>query len=142
MTMHLIRGMSSLNTRKHKAKSRATSEYEAEFHEHNKQARRDGMPQLQFKTVNDYIANREGTGVKVSKSKVFKPLKSKNLPARFVRETPVYPSKASSVGITGKAEVKQYSGDYMIGIATMHKSNLVPVGRDTNPTDYSTMRRN
>lgn len=141
MTMHLIQGMSSLNTRKHKAKPRDMSEYEEQFREHNKKARRDGMPQLQFKTVNDYIAYREGTGVKVSKSKVFKPLKSKTLPARFVRETPVYPSKASSVGIIGKAEVKQYSGDYMIGIATMHKSNLVPVGRDANPVEYATMRR-
>jgi hypothetical protein len=34
-----------------------------------------------------------------------------------------------------------YTGDYIIGIATMHKSNLVPVGRGDNPVDYATMRR-
>ena len=43
---------------------------------------------------------------------------------------------------TAKREVIQYSGDYVTGIATMHKSNLVPVGRGDNPEDYSTMRRN
>ena len=43
---------------------------------------------------------------------------------------------------TAKPRRTEYSGDYVIGIATMHKSNLVPVGRGDNPEDYSTMRRN
>ena len=42
----------------------------------------------------------------------------------------------------GKKEHQRYTGDYIIGIATMHKSNLVPISRDDNPIDYSTMRRN
>lgn len=140
MTMHLIRGMTSLNTRKPKAKSLPVDEYQAEFHEHNKQARRDGMPQLQFKTLDEYIAYREGSGSKMNK--IFKPMKPQSKPSRFIRETPVYPSKTSNGGTTGKVMPQQYSGDYMVGIAVMHKSNLVPVGRDANPTDYSTMRRN
>jgi len=43
---------------------------------------------------------------------------------------------------TARRETMRYSGDYVTGIATMHKSNLVPVGRGDNPEDYSTMRRN
>ena len=43
---------------------------------------------------------------------------------------------------TAKAEAKEYSGDYITGLATMHKSNIVPVGKDDNPVDYATMRRN
>ena len=35
----------------------------------------------------------------------------------------------------------EYSGDYIIGIATMHKSNLVPVGRGDDPKEYARMRR-
>ena len=31
---------------------------------------------------------------------------------------------------------------FIQGIATMHKSNLVPVTREGNPKDYATMRRN
>lgn len=57
------------------------------------------------------------------------------------RSTSRVPSLMSSGGNCAKRETKVYSGDYMIGIATMHKSNLVPVGRGDNPVNYSTMRR-
>ena len=57
------------------------------------------------------------------------------------RITPRVPSLMSSGGNCAKRETKVYSGDYMIGIATMHKSNLVPVGREDNPINYATMRR-
>ena len=43
--------------------------------------------------------------------------------------------------IEGKRAAKVYSGDYIIGIATMHKSNLVPVGRGNNAEDFAKMRR-
>lgn len=66
--------------------------------------------------------------------------------ATYRRETPNYPSLQVSSNIsngsTAKRESVQYTGDYLVGIATMHKSNLVPVGRDTDPKDFSTMRRN
>jgi hypothetical protein len=42
---------------------------------------------------------------------------------------------------TIKTDTQHYSGNYIIGIATMHKSNLVPVTRDGDPKEYSTMRR-
>ena len=57
------------------------------------------------------------------------------------RTTARLPSLMSGGGNCHKRETKVYSGDYMIGIATMHKSNLVPVGRGDNPINYSTMRR-
>lgn len=63
-------------------------------------------------------------------------------PKIFHRETPKYPSLApSSNASTAKKERLVYSGDYLVGIATMHKSNLVPVGREDDPVSYSTMRR-
>ena len=36
---------------------------------------------------------------------------------------------------------QQYTGDYIVGIATMHKSNLVPVGKGDDPKEYARMRR-
>ena len=63
----------------------------------------------------------------------------------FVRDTKEYPSLKTSDKIPescSKREANEYSGDYIIGIATMHKSNLVPVGRGDDPKEYSTMRRN
>jgi hypothetical protein len=63
----------------------------------------------------------------------------------YVRDTKEYPSLTTSDTIPGscaKKERREYTGNYIIGIATMHKSNLVPVGRGEDPTDYATMRRN
>ena len=47
--------------------------------------------------------------------------------------------------VAGSTTVKKsntYTGDYIVGVATMHKSNLVPVNRDQDAKDYATMRRN
>ena len=63
-------------------------------------------------------------------------------PKVYTRETPYYPSLNTTQGDTAKVEPQKYSGDYFVGIATMHKSNLVPVGRDQDARDYATMRRN
>ena len=60
----------------------------------------------------------------------------------YTRETPYYPSLNATSGSTAKVEPQKYSGDYFVGIATMHKSNLVPVGREQDARDYATMRRN
>ena len=63
----------------------------------------------------------------------------------YVRDTKEYPSLSTSDSIPTscpRKERKEYTGDYIVGIATMHKSNLVPVGRGTDPKDFSTMRRN
>ena len=58
------------------------------------------------------------------------------------RETQYVPSLMSNKGNTNKVEPRKYTGDYIVGIATMHKSNLVPVCKDDNPKNYATMRRN
>lgn len=34
-----------------------------------------------------------------------------------------------------------YSGTYVKGLATMHKSNITVVGSGDNPVNYATMRR-
>jgi hypothetical protein len=61
----------------------------------------------------------------------------------YYRETPSYPSESSNSPISyEKPERIEYTGDYIKGIAVMHKSNLVPVSAETDPRDYSTMRRN
>ena len=44
--------------------------------------------------------------------------------------------------IVGKSK-QQYTGERkLVGIATMHKSNMVPVNKNTKGSDYATMRRN
>jgi hypothetical protein len=46
------------------------------------------------------------------------------------------------VGAAAKKDSKQYTGDKMVGIGTMHKSNTVPVFSDQEAKDIATMRRN
>lgn len=67
---------------------------------------------------------------------VYKPIET------FVRETKHIPSLVS-VGYSScaKKEDKIYTGDKLIGIGTMHKSNAVPIFNDNEAKDISTMRR-
>ena len=63
----------------------------------------------------------------------------------YVRETPQYPSFKSSSSVrhaTAKREAQRYTGTLVRGIATMHKSNAVPVISQEEAEDISKMRRN
>ena len=51
------------------------------------------------------------------------------------------PSLDTGQGTTAMQPAKQYTGDKMIGIGTMHKSNMVPIFSDQEARDISTMRR-
>lgn len=50
-------------------------------------------------------------------------------------------SVVSSGGICGKAPTRKYTGTLIKGIATMHKSNAVPVIDEEQMRDISRMRR-
>lgn len=57
------------------------------------------------------------------------------------RQTKAYPSKTPTVHSTQKKEAPRYSGDEVMGLALIHKSNYVPVHRSENPKDVSKIRR-
>ena len=59
----------------------------------------------------------------------------------YVRETPHIPSLNSFGGSTAKVAPKVYTGDKVVGIATLHKSNAVPVFNSQDAVDISKMRR-
>lgn len=61
----------------------------------------------------------------------------------YVRETRKVNSLGSFVtgAVTSNNTKKVYTGDKMLGIAAMHKSNLVPVFTDESAVDISHMRR-
>lgn len=59
-----------------------------------------------------------------------------------VRETTKVPSLNSWVtGAVNCSMPMQYTGDKMIGIGTMHKSNAVPIFSDQEAVDIARMRR-
>lgn len=58
------------------------------------------------------------------------------------RETPRLPSRGAADHSGSTAPVtKVYTGDKVLGIATMHKSNAVPVFRAEDAVEISKMRR-
>jgi hypothetical protein len=74
-------------------------------------------------------------------------------PTRFdpvVRNSPVVdpkrlthniPSVDTGASVAAKKPVQQYTGDAMIGIGVLHKSNSVPIFSKQDATDISKMRR-
>lgn len=124
MSMHLVRGMSSLNNKKRKVK------------------RKPGWKEAE-KTHNEWLMRMGAHPSQLKKqTKEFK----EYVPEKpYQRETKQYPSLKTSdtvCGIAPKRKAQVYSGDYITGLATMHKSNIVPVGRGSDPKEFAQMRRN
>ncbi len=83
-----------------------------------------------------------------SMSTNFSKSKSKNVSSSFPlpkipagRETPQYASLDTGFVPLTKNLPFSYTGDKMKGIATMHKSNAVPVFTDNEAKEISSMRR-
>ena len=152
MTMSLVRGMTSLNTKKRKATKMTASKLERlqkEHREHNKHMKRLGCHNNMM-TFDEYVDYVHGN---------YKP-KSKpttnnfewNSSGQYRRLTEDIPSRISkdSFGPAVKKESMQYTGERkLVGIAMMHKSNLVPVFADDDDkngqkqaTEIAQMRRN
>jgi hypothetical protein len=66
---------------------------------------------------------------------------SYNLSASITRSTKHIPSRGDGMGSATLAPAKVYTGTKVKGIATMHKSNAVPVFSDEEAIDISRMRR-
>ena len=89
----------------------------------------------------------EKYGVELNANGSYTPRKMERSTAPLVqnhpyrRETPRYPSYSTGVGIGTKTASNIYTGTAMRGIATMHKSNSVPVFDDQHAKDLARMRR-
>ena len=70
----------------------------------------------------------------------FKNLKGYSL--EIPRKTTQHPSLDTGAAVAAKPEVKEYTGDAMLGIAQMHKSNAIPVFSQEQAESVSKMRRN
>jgi len=150
MTMHLARGLSTINTKKRKKKpltQKDIERYTIEWRKHNKAMRRANNHSLQYNTVDDYISYVRGEYKAPVKSRgTYTPDTS------WRRNDPKIPSAMEEAikngtfnrGCSGgtKKESPKYTGDLIVGIATMHKSNAVPVMRGTKQAEeIAKMRR-
>lgn len=132
MTMHLLGpAFTTISTRKRKNKSTTVNaKFAKEFADYNKQMKKLGAKP---KTLDEYIAYRQG--------KVKTQLRGTPMP-EYKRDDhrEKYPS-GDGIGTTYARKEKVYTGTLVTGIATMHKSNAVPVINQKQAEEIARMRR-
>ena len=114
------------------------SKLEQEWRSYNKRMRKNYLHFAQFDTVEEYAQYKKGKyKPKEGKFVEYKPKET------YRRETKEYPSvNTMSPSQTPRAERKEYTGDLIVGIGTMHKSNAIPIMRDTEQAkELARMRR-
>jgi len=110
------------------------------IHTHFKKVKEKKKPGWQQAQI-EYEAWLKKHGVDQNKQtkKSFIEYKINSEPYR--RQTPHYPSLNSFVGSATKPSPKVYTGDKLIGIGTLHKSNAVPIFSKEDAEDQAKMRR-
>lgn len=116
--MHLVRGMSSLNTKNRKVTRKPG--WEKAQAEHDKWLMSKGVHPTQLKN---------------------KPKSVHKSVEPYRRETPDIPSLNSMKGTAFVKNPNKYTGTLIKGIATMHKSNAVPIIDREQAIEVSNMRR-
>lgn len=70
----------------------------------------------------------------------------KNVKIKEVQQTAAATKRVSNpmsmMGLTPKPAQKVYTGEKIVGLATMHKSNIVPIFNQEAAVDVAQMRRN
>jgi hypothetical protein len=161
MTMHLQQGLSTINTRKTRKLPKMTKgklkELELRWREYNKSMKQKYLHHMRYDTLDEYIEYCYGLKKKPDprdRSTFKTRIPETNWRADADREhREKYPSlmeqsmkngtfNTSMDGKGTKKEPMKYTGDLIQGIATMHKSNAVPVMKGTDQAkDIARMRR-
>ena len=132
MTMHLLGpAYTTTNTKRRKTTNKGvTAKYAQDWVDYNKQMKRIGST---TKTFDEYVQYRQGN---------YKPkLRGTPLPDYQVSDhRQKYPS-GDGIGVTFAKKPNEYTGTLIKGIATMHKSNAVPVINQDQMEEISRMRR-
>ena len=141
MTMSLARGLSTLNTKKRKPKKFTDNQKqknEVDRRAYNKRMKRLGLhnQQMSSEEYEQYLLGNYKTKTK----KKFESYVAPKNP--YYRETPHIPSNGNGIGNCYKKQTDTYTGTLITGIATMHKSNAVPVTNQKQAIDIANMRRN
>ena len=140
MSMHMIKGIYAPKSKRRKAKKLDMSKVEVQWRQYNKDMRRKHMHSCQFDTLDEYVAYISGK---------LKPTKRKFVtyePTPTVPQ-PHYPSVSPKSPVHGipqagrRKERQVYTGDYIVGIATMHKSNAVPITNQEQAIEIARMAK-
>ena len=128
MTMHLLPPMFSTT-----GKSKGKAKFRTAAHAQRARMNEESWEELQKRWGIEAEEKKKQRGLSAPVSK------PKTEPYR--RETVRYPSLNSEAGIATLPPQKVYTGDAMIGIGQLHKSNAVPIFSKEDAIDISKMRR-
>ena len=142
MTMQLVGPyMTTTSYKKRKQKQRTKNQqlqFEKQHREYNKNMKRIGA-HSQMMTIDEYDLYVRG---------MFKPKKQESKPYvpkdNYKRPQQKVPSLGDGIGSAPVKEQMTYSGErQLLGIATMHKSNMVPIfaDRKEEAKEIASMRR-
>ena len=147
MTMHLMGPYMTTTQYSRKRKKRKVlspdklETLRIQWKQFNKDCRRKHIHSAQFLEFKDYVAYLNGTYKAPKRETV---VRSTYNPPK-VRETEHIPSMSNSVaGSAARKEPMKYTGERkLLGIATMHKSNMVPIFEDNKEEaiEIARMRR-
>lgn len=139
MSMHLVSPQLSTirSSRRKKDLSPAQlKKLEQQLIEHNLFLKRMKLPQM---TLDQFVDHMRGKSPKAKKAAKIVP---KEMPPTQMSKYPSLNLPANEIGhATAKKPEQVYTGDRLIGIAVMHKSNLVPVFSREDAVEISKMRR-
>jgi hypothetical protein len=111
-----------------------TDKFTQEFNDYNKLMRRLGSKQMSLYEYKKYRAGR----MRVPKHSAKKP----SIYAEpYRRESPEIPSGDGIAYTPMIQDPKEYTGTFVKGISTLHKSNSVPVTNDEDIIAIARMRR-
>jgi hypothetical protein len=139
--MHLVGPyLTTLNYSKRKSKTTQAqmNRWTEDYKERCKLNKRLGLPKQTFE---EYLDMLHGRGKR--EKPTFVQLKPTNdeIMDRIRQHKELYPSLNTMIGSTAKPEPKVYTGTLIKGIATMHKSNAVPIINQEQAEEISRMRR-
>lgn len=122
--------------KKQKRTKRKQKQYEAEWHEHNRWCKQKHLPTVSYAEFEEIKRGKKRMETEFRESKE----PAQRPPHR--RDTPSYPSGGDGIGNAEAKESPVYSGERrLIGIGTMHKSNMVPIFDEESAKDIARMRR-
>lgn len=132
MSMHLLGpAYTTTNTKSRKTANKdITGKYAQDWVDYNKQMKRLGSS---TKTFDEYVQYRQGK---------YKPkLRGTPMPEAYKSDHRERYKSVDSGGMTFAKKPNEYTGTLIRGIATMHKSNAVPVINQDQMEEISRMRR-
>ena len=141
MSMHMEGpALTTTRTKKYKLTKVRRAQLKEDMFHYNKKRKRNGEVKITF---DEYLDYRCGI---VTKRKL-PPSEQGELRSDYLQLPPhrqnevKHPSKPMGDGIATKKDSTQYTGTLIKGIATMHKSNAIPIIDEKQAKEVSSMRR-